>query len=117
MADEPNLLDQIRKVVREEVEAEAKITRQKNTWQYAELSQNIDKIADRVKNVEVSNARLETGQQEIKTIQQEQGKKTDILLDGQSHIMTVLETLDERTQATKEEVVEIKKRQRPRHAD
>jgi hypothetical protein len=40
-----------------------------------------------------------------------------MLLEGQAHTLTVLETLDEKIEATKEEVDEIKKRQRPRHAD
>lgn len=57
------------------------------------------------------------GQERLEKGQQEQGKKLDKLQDGQVHIMTALETLDEKIEATKEEVDEIKKQQRPRHAD
>jgi hypothetical protein len=78
MADNSDLLKQIRKVVREEVAAET---------------------------------------EPIKKQLNEHGEKLDLLLDGQAHTMTVLETLDEKIEATKEEVDEIKKRQRPRHAD
>jgi hypothetical protein len=78
MADNSDLINQIRKVVREEVTIET---------------------------------------EPIKKRLNEHGKKLDLLLDGQEHTMTVLETLDEKIEATKEEVDEIKKRQRPRHAD
>jgi hypothetical protein len=47
----------------------------------------------------------------------DQAGKLDLLIDDQEHTMTVHETLDEKIEATKEEVDEIKKHQRPRHAD
>jgi hypothetical protein len=68
MADETDLLNQIRKVVREEVEAEAKKTRSENSMSWVRFTGRIDELGSRVKDVELSNLRIEKGQQE-------QGKK------------------------------------------
>jgi hypothetical protein len=45
----------------------------------------------------------------IKKQLDEHGKKLVLLLDGQGRTVSVLETLDEKIEATKEEVDEIKK--------
>ena len=38
-------------------------------------------------------------------------------MEGQSNMITAIKTLDEKIEATKEEVDEIKKRQRPQKVD
>jgi uncharacterized phage infection (PIP) family protein YhgE len=58
-------LDLIRGVIREEVEAEAKTTRQEITVRYVKLITEVNKVADRVKDVEITGTRLEKGQQAI----------------------------------------------------
>ena len=51
--------------------------------------------------------------------QQEQGKKIDTLLSGQSHIETAMKTLATKqdVERVEKEVEKIKKRLRPVHAD
>jgi uncharacterized coiled-coil DUF342 family protein len=78
MADNTDLLNQIRKVIREEVTTET---------------------------------------EPIKKQLDEHGKKLDTLLEEAGSTRTAIKTLDNKIDATKEEVDEIKKRQRPRHAD
>jgi len=53
-----------KKVVREEVEAEGKITRGENSTNAMRLEARIIKVENRLKDVEVSNNRLGQGQQE-----------------------------------------------------
>jgi hypothetical protein len=69
-------LDLIRGVIREEVEAEAKTTRQEITVRYVKLITEVNKVADRVKDVEITSTRLEKGQQaiqgDIKSLQEGQ---------------------------------------------
>src|SRR5215471_8276242 len=50
------------KMVREEVEAQAKITRNENALTWTTLSAKIDRVENRLKDVEISNGRLEQGQ-------------------------------------------------------
>ena len=138
MADNTDLLKQIREVVREEVEAEAKTTRRENAWKSLEVSQKIDTLTDRVKNVELSNTRLEKVQQEIKTtqkahgekldehgkqltdikrVQKEHGGKIDTLLNEAAHTRSAFKALDDIVKETKSELNEVKRRQIPRKAD
>ena len=108
MADNTDLLNQIRQVVREEVKAET-----------APINEQLDTLHHGVVDVMQGQERLEKGQQE-------QGKKIDILLSGQSRIETAVKALatkqdvervENKVDATKEEVDKIKKGLRPRHAD
>ena len=89
---------------------------------------NDDKILKALTALQAGQRAL---QADVATIKTDHGKKLDnlqagvtilqadvtILKDGQAHNITILKTLDEKIEATKEEVDEIKKRQRPRHAD
>ena len=60
---------------------------------------------------------IKTMQQEQGNMLQEQGKKIDMLLDAANRTQTAIETLDEKIDATKTEVDEIKRHQRPQKAD
>ena len=66
MADNDQLLQQIRKVVREEVEA--KKARNENSLQFFQLGNKIDRVENRLKDVEISNGRLEQGQAQHTTM-------------------------------------------------
>jgi chromosome segregation ATPase len=78
-------LDLIRGVIREEVEAEAKTTRQENTLRYVKLLTEVNKVADRVKDVEITGTRLEKGLQvlqgDVKSLQEGQ-KTTDLKVEA-----------------------------------
>ncbi len=67
---------------------------------------------------------LQTGQEtlqedfsDIKAVQQGHGEKLDRIEDPALHTKTTVEILEDKIDETKLEVDEIKKRQRPRHAD
>jgi chromosome segregation ATPase len=102
MADNTGLLNQIRQVVQEENET---------------IKADVSSIKNDLQGVKTAQQEQGEDIKAIKTVQHVQGEKLDTLLSSQAHIETVLETLDEKIEATKEEVDEIKKRQRPRHAD
>jgi predicted nuclease with TOPRIM domain len=53
------LLEKIRKVIREEVEAEAKNTRTELKFLKVEVKAGLNSLSDRVKDVEISNTRIE----------------------------------------------------------
>ena len=53
------LLEKLRKVVREEVEAEAKNTRTEIKFLKVEVKAGLNSLSDRVKDVEISNTRIE----------------------------------------------------------
>ena len=112
MADTTDLLNKIRHVVREEVEAETKISREENVRTRLELSNKINKLEDRLKNIEISGSRVEKGQQK-------QGKDIDLLLSGQSHIETAIKSLATKQdiERVEKEVDKIKRRVGPHRAD
>lgn len=90
MTDE-DLLKQLRKIVREEVEAEAKHTHSDITLLKMEVKGGMSKFEDRVKDLEISNKRLEESQQRIeKTLDRE---VTD-LAETQREILVKLDKLD-----------------------
>ncbi len=53
------LLEKLRKVVREEVEAEAKNTRTEIKFLKVEVKAGLTSLSDRVKDVEISHTRIE----------------------------------------------------------
>ena len=53
------LLEKLRKVVREEVEAEAKNTRTEIKFLKVEVKAGLNSLSDRVKDVEISNTHIE----------------------------------------------------------
>ncbi len=100
MTDTNDLLHQMRKIVREEVEAEAKITRQENSLSWVSVSSKVERVENRLKNVEISNSRLEQGQARLETA-------GEALKAGQDDIREQLETKTEKAdiQDLKAEVV------------
>ena len=90
-ADNDQLLNEIRKVVRDEVKAEGEAIR---------------------KDMATKND-LET----IKKAQQEQGEQLDTLLKVAAHTDTALKIVDDKINETKTELEKIKQRQRPQKAD
>lgn len=65
---------QIRKAVREEVEIEAKKTRDDALLAQSHLNVQLDDLGDTIKDLQISGKRLEKGQEELKKELQEQGK-------------------------------------------
>src|SRR5258706_13715683 len=64
------LLEKLHAIIREETEAEAERTRSANTMASVRMQAALGKIADRLKNLEISNKRLEQRQTQL-----EQGQK------------------------------------------
>src|SRR4051794_22007689 len=64
MADNTDLLNQFRQIVREEVEAEVKALRRDISQHYLQQQGELLKLENRVKDIAISNTRLEKGQQE-----------------------------------------------------
>lgn len=106
MTDNNQLLEQIRKVVREEVEAEAKITRRENSLNWVSLSSKMDKVEDRLKNVEISNSRLETAGEALKAglddIRENMATKADVQ-DLEAKLVKKTKDHEKRIEALEEE--------------
>ena|SRR2546426_9092409 len=79
------LLEKIRKIVREEVEAEAEKTRKQGAKEQLQILVRLDRLEDRQKDIEISNARLAKGQEELK------GEMKQVK-DGQQRIEDKLNT-------------------------
>ena len=62
--------EQIGKTVREEIEAEVKKIRERAVIEDHSVSVHFDEIEDVLKNLQISSARLEKGQDELKLEQQ-----------------------------------------------
>jgi thiamine pyrophosphokinase len=65
MTNNDQLLEQIRKVVREEVESEAKHTHTDITLLKMEVKGGMLKLEDRMKDLEISNSRIEKKQETL----------------------------------------------------
>ena len=72
MADNTDLLNQFRQIVREEVEAEVKALRQDTSKNHLQLRGELLDLENRMKDIAITNTRLEKGQQE-------QGKQLETL--------------------------------------
>lgn len=68
------LVDKLRTVVREEVEAETKKTERDSFFSNVRLGKLITDLKSSVKDLKISNSRLERGLDAVKTEQQSQGK-------------------------------------------
>ena len=68
------LLDNIRKEIREEVEAETKKTESDNFFSNARIGKSLSDLKNSIKDLKISNSRLEKGQQKIEAELQIQGK-------------------------------------------
>lgn len=62
---EATLLDQIRKVIREEVEAEGKKLAREQSTTRVMLEGRLIKLDDRMKDLEISDSRIEKGQETL----------------------------------------------------
>ena len=107
MADNDQLLEKIKKVVREEVEVEAKKARNENSLHFLQLGNQMGRVENRLKDVEISNGRLEQGQAQT-------NERLSKLEDGQAHLITGGEAVAagqkelQETVATKADIQDVK---------
>jgi hypothetical protein len=118
MADNTDLLNEIRKVVREEVEAEAKTTRQEVSMRAMRLESRMGHVEDRLKNVEIVSTRLEKGQERLEKAQQEQGKDIKIIVTDTGHTNAAIEILERKIDTTQKSLEKkIDEKQKPKKVD
>ncbi|SRR6266478_3415283 len=99
--------EQTKRIVREEIEAEEKTTRRENSMGWIEISNKVDGIENRLKDVEISNGRLEQGQAHTNTaldavtagiedVQEQMATREDVkrLESGQEEIKVKLQDTD-----------------------
>lgn len=84
-------VSRIRKTVREEVEIEAKKTRDENFMGQRDIEKQIEELGDNIKDLRISNNRLVKGQEELKIEQQEQGR---VLNEHGKSLMSIKKKLD-----------------------
>lgn len=73
------LINNLRKVVREEVEAESKKSEQDSFFSNIRLGKMMTDLKNSVKDLKISNRSLEKGQEEIKTEQHAQKKTLEYI--------------------------------------
>lgn len=82
--DTKQLLEQIKNIVRSEIQAEAEITRQKTTSEKFDMLNRLVGIEERLKDVETSNHGIEEKQVDLAVAQKKQEQNINARLDTQS---------------------------------
>lgn len=86
MTDE-QLVEHVRSIIREEIEAEGKRTHADISTLRVAVEAAESRLANRIKDLEVSNGRLEKGQQELKESQQRIEKKLEKEITGNAEAL------------------------------